>query len=109
MKFYSVAALKDKKLAEGISIRSIWGEKAMLTFFELQPGAIIPRHAHPNEQITYVLEGELEFTVAGNKKILRPGEGVVVAPNEEHEAKVTGKFTRAMDAWAPIREDYKIQ
>jgi quercetin dioxygenase-like cupin family protein len=109
MKFYSVAALKDKKLAEGISIRAVWGEKSMLTFFELQPGAIIPIHAHPHEQITYVLEGELEFSISGNKKILKQGEGAVVAPNEEHEARVTGKFTRAIDAWSPIREDYKIQ
>jgi quercetin dioxygenase-like cupin family protein len=108
MKFYRVSELKEKMLAEGIMMKPIWGEGAMLTFIDLEPGAILPPHSHPHEQITYVVEGELEFTVEGTTKILKPGDGVVIAANEKHEGKVTKGFTRAVDAWAPIREEYKI-
>ncbi len=37
----------------------------MLSLAELDPDTILPRHSHPHEQSTYVLEGELVFEIAG--------------------------------------------
>jgi quercetin dioxygenase-like cupin family protein len=78
----------------------------MMTFFEFKPNTVIPSHKHPHEQITYVIEGEMEFTVEGETKILRAGGGVAIYSNQEHSARVLDKPTRAVDAWYPIREDY---
>lgn len=79
----------------------------MMTFFEFEPDAVIPSHKHPHEQITYVSEGEMEFTLEGEKKVLRAGDGVVVLSDKEHSARILSKLTKAVDAWYPIREDYK--
>lgn len=43
----------------------IHGEQAMLTRFVLSKGAIIPLHSHPNEQISYIVSGSLEFDFGG--------------------------------------------
>jgi quercetin dioxygenase-like cupin family protein len=73
----------------------------------LKPHALIPHHRHVHEQITYVLEGEMEFTVEGETKLLKAGDGVIILSNQEHSARVLDKPAKALDAWYPIREDYR--
>ncbi len=107
MSFFSESELKTKQILEGITLKAVSGEKTMMTFFEFEPDAVIPSHKHLHEEITYVVEGAMEFTVEGEKKILRKGDGVVILSNQEHSAKVLSKPVRAVDAWYPIREDYK--
>ncbi len=107
MSFFNEAELPVKQIREGIALRAVSGEKTMMTFFELHPNAFIPPHSHPHEQITYVVEGELEFTVEGESRILKKGDGVIIHSNREHSVRVLDKPAKALDAWYPIREDYK--
>lgn len=107
MNFFRESDLKTKQVLEGITLRAVSGEKTMMTFFEFEPNAVIPSHKHPHEQITYIIEGEIEFTVEGETKILRAGGGVVIYSNQVHGAKILDKPTKAVDAWYPIRDDYK--
>lgn len=106
MNFFKESDLKAKHVLEGITLRAVSGDKTMMTFFEFEPNAVIPSHKHPHEQITYIITGEMEFTVNGETKILKAGEGVVILANQEHSAKILSKPTKAVDAWFPIREDY---
>ncbi len=106
MNFFKGSDLKARKVLEGITLRAVSGDKTMMTFFEFKPHAVIPSHKHPHEQITYVIEGEMEFMVDGETKILKEGDGVVIFSNQEHSARVLDKPTKAVDAWYPIREDY---
>lgn len=78
----------------------------MMTIFEFGPDAVIPSHKHSHEQITYVVEGRLEFTVEGKTMVLGKGDGVVIFSNQEHSAKVLKAPAKAVDAWYPRREDY---
>lgn len=107
MRFFRESDLQTRKVLNGIVLKAVSGDKTMMTFFEFEPNAIIPSHKHPHEQITYVIEGEMEFTVEGETRILKKGDGVVILSNQEHSAKVLDKSTKAVDAWHPIREDYK--
>lgn len=106
MIFFSESDLPAKEPLEGIKLKVISGDKTMMTIFEFGPDAVIPSHKHPHEQITYVIEGELEFTVEGKTRILRKGDGVVISSNYEHSAKVLKTPAKAVDAWYPRREDY---
>ncbi len=106
MKFFSESGLPEKNPLGGIRLKAISGDKTMITIFEFDLDAVIPAHRHPHEQITLIVEGELEFTVEGSTRILRQGDGVVIHSNEEHSAKVLKTPARAIDAWYPIREDY---
>jgi amino-acid N-acetyltransferase len=87
----------------------MWGialDRAMLTYFELQPHARFPRHQHESEQITMVLEGELFFEVDGAAE-LRVGAGEVIAlpAHVPHAAWTRERSARAVDAWSPPRPD----
>lgn len=107
MSFFRESDLKAKQVLEGITLKAVSGNKTMMTFFEFEPNAVIPSHKHIHEQITYIIEGEMEFTVEGEKRTLKAGDGVVILSNQEHSAMVLNKQTKAVDAWYPIREDYK--
>ncbi len=107
MSFFRESDLKVKQVLEGITLKSVSGEKTMMTFFDFEPAAVIPSHKHPHEQITYIIEGEMEFLLGGESKVLQAGDGVVIPSNQEHSAKILSKPAKAVDAWYPVREDYR--
>lgn len=106
MSFFRESDLKARKIVEGVTLRAVHGDKTMITLFEFEPDAVIPSHKHPHEQITYIIEGEIEFALEGQSMVLKAGDGVVAKSNQEHSAKVLNRPAKAVDAWYPIREDY---
>ena len=57
------------------------GERTMLAKILLRKGAVVPRHSHENEQITYLLEGALKFIVQDKEIVVRAGEVLVIPPH----------------------------
>ncbi|MBI4833787.1 MAG: cupin domain-containing protein [Planctomycetes bacterium] len=107
MGFFREAELNKREIIKGVNLRVASCEKTMITLFDFEPNATMPPHRHPHEQITYIIKGELEFTLEGKTKVLKEGDGVVILANQEHGAKVLGKPAKVIDAWYPQREDYK--
>lgn len=107
MHFFKIDELPGTQMLPGIERRAVWLDGVMLTFFTFEPGSIVPEHAHPNEQITLVTKGAMEFTLDGETKILRSGDGVCIPPDMPHKAVILDEATEAIDAWNPPREDYK--
>jgi quercetin dioxygenase-like cupin family protein len=84
----------------------VHGEQTMLTRFHLAKGCIIPRHSHPNEQISYIVTGALSFDFGeGDVRIVKAGEILVIPGNVPHSA-ITLEDTLAFDVFAPPREDW---
>lgn len=106
MAFYTLEDLSVTDAAPGIRRRSVYLDQLMLTFFELDEGAIIPPHAHPHEQISFVVAGALEFTLDGDRRVVRAGQGATVPSDILHEA-VALEPTVVIDGWSPVREDYR--
>ena len=106
MPFFTFNDSTYKEVAPGVRMRSAHLPNAMLTYFEFEPGAEVPSHKHPHEQITLVIEGEMELTVGDETRILKRGDGATVPPHVEHKAVILSPSTKAVDAWHPIREDY---
>ena len=107
MSFFRILDLPGTKMLPGIERRAVWLDQVMITFFIFQPQAIVPEHAHENEQITVVTRGALELSVGGKTHILRAGDGVCIPANIAHSALVLDELTEAYDAWSPPRDDYK--
>ncbi|MBK6381577.1 MAG: cupin domain-containing protein [Chitinophagaceae bacterium] len=72
----------------------------------LEAGVIAPIHSHPHEQWTYVLEGQMEFTLDGETQMLLPGMGAFIPSNVLHGAKAV-TACKVIDVFTPVREDYK--
>ncbi len=82
-----------------------YGEQAMLTRNTFAAGASLAAHAHPHEQVTYVIAGELKLTIGAETLRLLPGDSVCVPSNVSHAASVE-VHTVVLDAFAPPREDF---
>ena len=74
-------------LVPGTRARFVHSEKMTTAYWTFEPGAVLPAHAHPHEQVTNVLEGEFEMTVAGQVRIIRPGDVAVIPPDVTHSGK----------------------
>jgi quercetin dioxygenase-like cupin family protein len=62
-----------------------------------EPGTSIPEHFHTQEdEIFYVLEGEMEFTVSKEKIVAAAGTTVFLPKGIPHSFKVSEKGARAL-------------
>ncbi len=107
MYFYSADERQAKTLFEGITARTFWGDKMLLSLVELAVNAVVPPHSHPHEQTGIVLEGEATFTVGGETKTLKPGDMYVIPGGVEHTVVTGNAPAKALDIFSPVREDYK--
>ena len=65
----------------GVEIRSLIGQKTLMV--RMQPGAVFPKHEHPQAEQCYVIEGSI--TDSGGVT-LHAGDFVVMPAGIEHEA-----------------------
>jgi quercetin dioxygenase-like cupin family protein len=83
----------------------IVGQDLMLARVLLKQGCIVPEHSHPNEQLTYILEGALKFWIDGKEIVVRPGEVLTIPPNMPHKAEAV-EDTVDIDIFYPPRADW---
>ena len=95
------------ELAEGVSGRPLFGEGAMLNVIEFEPGATVPLHSHPHEQLGLVLRGMQALVVDGVAHELQPMEGYVLPGGVEHSAYCGPEGALVLDVFRPVREDYR--
>src|SRR5262245_6477208 len=95
-----------QQLGPGVRLRTPHGERIMLSLVEIDAGAVVPAHAHPHEQAGIVLAGQLELTIAGETRLLGPGEAYLIPGGHTHSARAPAGPCRALDIFSPIREDY---
>jgi quercetin dioxygenase-like cupin family protein len=75
---------------------SIPGREMIQVRVELDPGVTAPAHSHPGEEIIYVLEGALEYQVAGKPPVtLKAGDVLFIPAGTIHSAKNVGSGTGA--------------
>lgn len=106
MSFFSTSKLPATEMLEGVLRREVHLDHVMLTFFDFEPGSVVPEHSHAHEQITYVVRGGMRFTLGDETRTLHAGDGVTIPPGIPHGAVVLDEPTLAIDAWYPLREDY---
>jgi len=99
--------MEKEKVTDVISRRVISGEKAMLAHIYLDQGAIVPMHAHENEQITYLLEGTLRFWIGESREelVLKAGEVLHIPSNVPHAAEAL-EDCLDVDEFSPPRQDW---
>jgi quercetin dioxygenase-like cupin family protein len=107
MYFHDPTVRNHKELLPGINARTFWGEEMLAAVVDLDPGTALPMHSHPHEQLGIVIEGEIEFTIDGEVKTLKPGDVYVIPGDVEHAAKTFDHPVKVMDVFSPVREEYK--
>ena len=83
-------------------------QSAQMTFvyWDLAAGVLLPEHSHPHEQVVHTFAGRFELTIAGETQILEAGSVTVIPANAVHSGQSLTRC-RIMDAFCPVREDYR--
>jgi quercetin dioxygenase-like cupin family protein len=76
----------------------------MLVKVQLAEGFIGDVDQHPEEQMSYIEKGRIEFEVGGVKKILTVGDQQYIPSNVKHQVRVIEE-TVLLDIFTPIRKD----
>jgi quercetin dioxygenase-like cupin family protein len=66
---------------------SVPGREAVVARVEVAAGARAGRHTHPGDEISYVMEGEVELLIDGQPpRVVKAGESFVIPAGTVHDA-----------------------
>ena len=66
------------------------GREVVQVRVDFDPGYVAPRHTHPGEEIIYVIEGSLEYEIAGIRTKVKAGDVLFVPAGAIHTATNIG-------------------
>jgi quercetin dioxygenase-like cupin family protein len=95
-----------KQTLPGFFGKMIHGESSTLAIWDIKKDSILPEHRHVQEQITYLVEGELEMTIGGEKYLLTAGMVHAIPSLVPHSAHALTDC-RVIDSFSPARDDYR--
>ena len=97
-------AIEPIEMVPGLNFQPVLGEQVMVNFVSFAPHTEAPRHWHDEEQISFVIDGELEFEVGEEKRTVRRGEAIVIPPNVPHAARTYDNTCLEVDVFHPPRQ-----
>jgi quercetin dioxygenase-like cupin family protein len=92
------------EMVPGLFFQPVVGDKLMANFVRFEPHTEAPRHWHDEEQISFVIDGELEFEIGREKRVVRRGEAIVIPPNVPHAARTYDGTCLEVDVFHPPRK-----
>lgn len=102
----SIKEITPRELVKGFTGRYIHGKGLTLGYVEIKAGNKLPEHHHVHEQITFIIEGQLDMMIGGKSCSLTAGMYYVIPSNVPHSA-IAKTDCKAIDVFNPVREDYK--
>lgn len=105
--FYNVADLPGFTPVDGIQMNVMTGGRMMVNWVRIAPGAAVPSHAHPHEQVGLVLEGEIIMTIGDETRALTPGHAYTIPGNLPHAATGGASGCVVLDIFSPPRDEYR--
>lgn len=91
------------QVTDQITGRTLAGQHLSTTLFELEAHAVIPRHAHPNEELGVVLRGRLRLDLGGGWITINAGESFFVAAGAAHEGMALDEGCTLLECYSPPR------
>ena len=98
--------IKSKELVPGVTGYYAHGDHLTFGYVELKAGSNIPLHHHVHEQVTYIIEGQLDMVIGGKACSLTAGMYYVIPSGTPHSAIAKTDY-KVIDAFNPVREDYR--
>ncbi|SEA24856.1 Cupin domain-containing protein [Alistipes timonensis JC136] len=77
----------------------------MVVKVAFEKGAVGALHTHYHSQASHVVSGRFESRVGTEKRLLGPGDGYYVAPDEPHELLCL-EAGIVLDIFSPLRADF---
>jgi len=103
---YNWSNVEQEQLNPLLQRQFVTGTQSMFARILLKKGCVVPRHSHPNEQITFIVEGALRFDFDdGTSHTVHAGEVLVIPGNVPHSATALVDCV-GFDIFTPPRQDW---
>ena len=104
--FATHEGLPERQMLPGVYLRILPGDALMFSIVRFDPHATVPTHQHPHEQLGFVLEGELDLWIAGERRHLTRGDLYTIPSNVPHGAATQDDTCLVVDVFHPLRDEY---
>ncbi len=104
--FQEIGEIVPLQIWNGLVGWAVTGEEAALAAIEIEPGAVVPEHQHPNEQTGILLKGSLTFRIGDERRELRPGAMWVIPGSTPHDVVAGPEGAFLVELFAPPRTDW---
>ena len=105
-KVHRLADTEPEQMIAGVKRRFVSGERTTVGQIWIEKGALVPEHTHESEQVSYIVEGALRFTLGGRETVtVKAGEILVIPSMLPHSAEAL-EDCYDIDLFAPRREDW---
>lgn len=95
-----------EKITEMVSRKVVVGTHQTMAQVWFKRGALVARHRHDSEQMTFVLDGALRCRVDGDDVVVRAGEVIVIPSGVAHQIEVLDD-SLVLDTFSPARADWQ--
>jgi len=103
-RYVDVSAIPSIEFVPGLGFQPVLGERTMVNFVSFAEQTEAPVHVHEEEQIVIVLDGEFEFEIDGDKRVMKAGDVAVLPPWVPHGARTHDTTCREVDVFNPPRK-----
>lgn len=79
--------------------------RIMAVRYSFKAGTVLPTHSHPHEQVGFVVSGAGDFTLGGERRCVRAGDGWQIPPDVPHGVTFT-EDSVVVETFSPPREDF---
>ena len=104
--FGSLQETEPHRIWPGVLARVVAGERTTFVVVELEPNAVVPEHAHDNEQIGVLAQGSMGFRIGDDERQLEAGGTWTIPPNAPHKVTAGPDGAVAIEVFVPAREDW---
>ena len=105
MPLYDWESVEKEQLNPLVARKVIHTGGMTLARIYIGKGGRVPEHTHENEQMTILLEGRLRFVIAGQERVIVPGQMIQTPPNLPHWVEAIEDVV-ALDIFVPRRDDW---
>lgn len=103
VKTYTVSKIKPKQVDPRLSARVVHAARMTVTRYSFRSGGRFPHHVHNQEQITFVLKGQLTFLVGNRSYRLGAGDLIVIPSGIAHSAEARSAGAEVLSVVSPAR------
>lgn len=97
MGFWDLKTLKLDEFRPGIWSKVESGTNLTMAFMEIAANKEGNAHDHPFDQCGIVVEGEIEISIGGEKKLLKPMETYFIPAGIKHNWKTISSPAKILD------------
>jgi quercetin dioxygenase-like cupin family protein len=103
MAFIDPSDLAVHEPRPGFRGRFFHSDHMTFSYYDIDAGADVHPHRHPQEEVWHLVAGEAEVTVAGETRLVRAGGAAVVPAEVEHSVRAV-TACRAIVVDHPVRD-----